>query len=159
MSTITAPAINKRQTFTLASVVALTPFAIDTYLPAIPTIAQDLNTGIGTTQSTVSVYLAGAAVGQFLGGPLSDLYGRKPIGIVGCIIFLIASIFIAISSNINEVLALRFVQAIGGGAAGVIVGAMVRDAHSGKESAKMMALIALIMMTAPLIAPAIGPWC
>jgi DHA1 family bicyclomycin/chloramphenicol resistance-like MFS transporter len=53
-------------------------------------------------------------------------------------------------------LALRFVQAIGGGAAGVIVGAMVRDTHSGKESAKMMALIALIMMTAPLIAPAIG---
>lgn len=156
MSTNTAPAINKRQTFTLASVVALTPFAIDTYLPAIPTIAQDLNTGIGITQSTVSVYLAGAAAGQFLGGPLSDLYGRKPIGIVGCIIFLIASIFIAISSNINEVLALRFVQAIGGGAAGVIVGAMVRDTHSGKESAKMMALIALIMMTAPLIAPAVG---
>jgi DHA1 family bicyclomycin/chloramphenicol resistance-like MFS transporter len=155
MTTVATPAINKRQTFTLASVVALTPFAIDTYLPAIPTIAQDLNTGIGITQSTVSVYLAGAAVGQFLGGPLSDLYGRKPIGIVGCIIFLIASIFIAISANINEVLALRFVQAIGGGAAGVIVGAMVRDTHSGKDSAKMMALIALIMMIAPLIAPAI----
>lgn len=156
MSTATLPTINKRQTFTLASIVALTPFAIDTYLPAIPTIAQDLNTGIGITQSTVSVYLAGAAAGQFLGGPLSDLYGRKPIGVVGSIIFLIASILIAISSSINEVLALRFVQAIGGGAAGVIVGAMVRDTHSGKESAKMMALIALIMMTAPLIAPAIG---
>jgi DHA1 family bicyclomycin/chloramphenicol resistance-like MFS transporter len=156
ISTTTAPAINKRQIFTLASVVALTPMAIDTYLPAIPSMALDLNTGIALTQSTVSVYLAGTAAGHFLGGPLSDFYGRKPIGIVGSIIFLLVSILIAMSSNINEVLVLRFVQAIGGGAAVVIVGAMVRDTHTGKESAKMMALIALIMMTAPLIAPAMG---
>jgi DHA1 family bicyclomycin/chloramphenicol resistance-like MFS transporter len=155
-STTATPAISKRKIITLASVVALTPMAIDTYLPAIPSMAQDLNASIAITQSTVSVYLAGAAVGHFLGGPLSDLYGRKSIGIVGIIIFSMASILIAISTNINEVLALRFVQAIGGGAAVVIVGAMVRDTHTGKESAKMMALISVIMMTAPLVAPAIG---
>jgi DHA1 family bicyclomycin/chloramphenicol resistance-like MFS transporter len=156
MSTTSATAINKRHTLALASIVALSPLAIDTYLSAIPTIAHDLNTSIGITQSTVSVYLAGAAFGQFLGGPLSDLYGRKPIGAVGITLFLIASILIAISININEVLALRFVQAVGGGAAGVTVGAMVRDSHTGIESAKMMAHITLIMMTAPLIAPSIG---
>lgn len=140
----------------LAALVAITPLAIDTYLPAIPTIAEDLGTDIPTINLTVSIYLLGFALGQIIGGPLSDRLGRKPIAIIGLTIFIIASIAITQLSNAGWFLIARFFQALGGGHASVVVGAMVRDRFKGQESAKVFSAIGMIMMIAPLLAPAIG---
>ncbi len=140
----------------LAALVAITPLAIDTYLPAIPTIANELGTDIPTINLSVSIYLLGFALGQIIGGPLSDRLGRKPVAMVGLMIFIAASIAISQLTEAGWFLTMRFFQALGGGHASVVVGAMVRDRFQGQESAKVFSAIGMIMMIAPLLAPAIG---
>lgn len=142
--------------FKLAALVAITPLAVDTYLPAIPMIAQVLGSDIATINLTVSIYLLGFALGQISGGPLSDRIGRKPVAIAGLTLFAIASIAISQTSSAYGFLLLRFLQALGGGHASVVAGAIVRDRFSGQESAKVFSTIGMIMMAAPLLAPAIG---
>ena len=70
----------------------LAPFAIDMYLPALPTIAGDLNTGINQLEATVAILLFGYALGQLIIGPLSDRLGRVSIMRIGLIVFVIASL-------------------------------------------------------------------
>ena len=79
----------------LASITAIGPFAIDTNLPAIPIMADFFNVSANTTQLTVSLFLIGFAVGQIIGGPLSDRIGRKPMAYMGLSILAITSFVIA----------------------------------------------------------------
>lgn len=140
----------------LAGLVALGPFAIDTYLPALPMMALDLASPIPWVQASIPAYLIGGALGQFIGGPLSDQVGRKPVGLFGLGLFALSSLAIAFTQSVEMLLLLRFTQALGGGSGTVIVAAIVRDSMTGKEAARMMALIGLIMTSAPLVAPAVG---
>ncbi len=140
----------------LASISALTPFATDGYLSAIPVIADDLNTDISLIAVTVSLYVMGLAIGQLIGGPLSDKYGRKPIIIVGLVIFTIGSFLIPYTHSLQALWILRILQAIGGGIAVVGVPAIIRDNSNGKDSARLFSMIMLITMIAPSIAPSIG---
>ncbi|MFA8299966.1 MAG: multidrug effflux MFS transporter [Hyphomicrobiales bacterium] len=140
----------------LASITAIGPFAIDTNLPAIPIMAEFFHVSPNTTQLTVSIFLIGFAVGQIIGGPLSDRVGRKPMAYIGLSILAISSFIIAFSSSIHMVLSFRFIQAIGGGFTTVLTGAIVRDKYEGRTVARMMSLIGTIMLAAPLIAPAVG---
>ncbi len=71
----------------LGAIGALTPLAIDMYLPAMPTIAQDLGVTAGAVQITLTVYTAGFAIGQLLHGPLADSFGRRPILLFGVFFF------------------------------------------------------------------------
>lgn len=100
--------------------------------------------------------MIGFALGQIVGGPVSDNYGRKPIGIAGFSLFTVASVLILFAPTVESIWILRFVQAFGGGFGAVIAAAIVRDLYDGKDSAKIFTLIGLIMMVAPLIAPAVG---
>ena len=140
----------------LASTVAVTPMAIDLYLPAIPVIAEQFSSSNARIAITVSLYMLGLVIGQLLAGPLSDKYGRKPIIMSGLCIFSIASIGLAITFNWQSFWALRLLQAISGGIAVVGVPALVRDRANGNEAAKMLAGIAFIMVFAPAAAPALG---
>lgn len=140
----------------LGALVALTPFAIDTYLPAMPSLAQQLQSDVNAVSFTVPLFLIGFGVGQLLGGPLSDRYGRKPIALLGLLIFIVSSALIALSVTLEQLYVMRVVQAIGGGFATVVSSAMVRDLTSGRESAQVFSMIALVMLIAPLIAPGAG---
>lgn len=140
----------------LAAMVAISPFAIDTYLPVIPNIADDLNASVAAVNLTMSFYMLGNAVGQFVGGAISDQMGRKPVILVGLGIFLIASIGISIASSIEHIQLLRALQALGGGFATVACIAMLRDVFDASEFSKRLANIMLIMLVAPMIAPLIG---
>lgn len=140
----------------LAGLVAVAPFAIDTYLPALPLMARDLNANIEWIQASIPAYLIGGAIGQFFGGPISDQIGRKPVGLFGLLLYAASCVAISQCESVQALLALRFTQALGGGCATVIVAATVRDSQDGKNAARMMALIGLIMTTAPLVAPAVG---
>ena len=146
----------KRLSLLLAVVVALTPFAIDMYLPAMPAMATYFATGIDKIEISMPLFLIGFALGQIIGGPVSDNYGRKPIGIAGFSLFTLASVMILFAPSIEAIWLLRFIQAFGGGFGAVIAAAIVRDLYDGKDSAKIFTLIGLIMMVAPLIAPALG---
>lgn len=140
----------------LGSLTALSPFAIDMYLPAFPKIAEGLGTTVPQVSMSLSSYFIGLAAGQLFYGPLLDRYGRKSPLYVGLIIFILATIGCLFSTSVEGLIAFRFIQAVGGCAASVTAMAMVRDYFSPKESAKILSLLVLILGVSPLLAPTAG---
>lgn len=139
----------------LAAIVAITPLAIDMYLPAMATLALSFNSSITTVQQSLSLYLAGYALGMLTFGPIADKVGRKPLVIIGLSGFMLVSLGLAFVTNVELFLSLRFLQAFIGAAATVVVPGYIKEVY-GKNTAKGMSYVSLIMMLAPLIAPTIG---
>ena len=140
----------------LAMLTAVAPFAVDMYLPAMQAMAKDLSVPIHYVEISISTFLFGFALGQLIGGPLSDSMGRKPIIALGLILFSITSLMLTQTESINQLLLLRALQAIGGGMATVNSSAMIRDLFAGNDMAKVLSMVAIVMMSAPLIAPMLG---
>lgn len=140
----------------LAMSMALAPLALDTYLPAFPAMADSFGVNVHEISLSISIYVFMLAIGQLVGGPLSDRYGRSVIMLSGLGLFTITSFLITQTTSLTTLLILRALQAFGGGWAMVCVPAIVRDKLSGIEAAKFFSLIGLIMIIAPAIAPAIG---
>jgi DHA1 family bicyclomycin/chloramphenicol resistance-like MFS transporter len=140
----------------LAMLTAVAPFAVDMYLPAMQAMALDLSTPIHYVEISISTFLFGFAIGQLIGGPASDRFGRKPMIALGLILFSITSLMLTQTESIDQLLFLRALQAIGGGMATVNSTAMIRDLFSGDEMAKVLSMVAIVMMSAPLIAPMLG---
>lgn len=140
----------------LGLLAGLTPLAIDTYLPSIPTIATALDVKISMVQMTLSVYLIVFAVLQIVFGPISDAIGRRKVVIIGLSFFIIGSIFCALSYNYETLVIGRAIQAIGGAAVAVSIPALVKDGLNSNQFAKAMSLVMLVMSLAPLVAPIIG---
>lgn len=131
-------------------------FAMDMYLPAIPTMAKALDVGIVAMNNTVSSFLIGYGLGQFLGGPISDQIGRKTVGLFGLGLFMAASLGIMLADTVLQIQVLRGLQALGAGFSAVICMAAVRDAFPPEEAGRKYALVIMIMLLAPLVAPIIG---
>ncbi|MGF1759774.1 Bcr/CflA family multidrug efflux MFS transporter [Photobacterium sagamiensis] len=140
----------------LGAIAALTPLAIDMYLPAMPAIAKDLAVTPSLVQTTLTAYTAGFAIGQLLHGPLADSYGRRPILIIGIVFFTIAAVLSAMSRDIVELTWFRAAQGFAGASAAVIIQALVRDMFEREEFARTMSFVTLVMTIAPLAAPMIG---
>lgn len=139
----------------LAAVVATTPLAIDMYLPAMPVMAQQLNTSIGMVQQSLSIFLAFFGISMLICGPLADIIGRRPLAITGLSGFVLASIALSQVNSIEWFLAFRALQALCGAAATVVIPGIVRHLYQ-ENTAKGMSYVSMIMMLAPLLAPAIG---
>ncbi|MDO5068728.1 MAG: multidrug effflux MFS transporter [Neisseria zoodegmatis] len=146
----------KQMAFLLALLVALMPLSVDTYLPAIPDMAKSLGADIHRIEQSLSAFLFGVAAGQIVGGSLSDIKGRRIIALVGLVIYTASVAGLAAAQTVEQLLLLRLVQAFGAGMAVVVVGATVRDHYQGRKAAQMFALIGIIMMAAPLLAPMLG---
>lgn len=139
----------------LGAVFMLAPFAIDMYLPALPTIAANLGTGIDQVEATVAILLFGYALGQLILGPLSDRFGRTPILLLGLVTFTVSSVLAGIVQSIEQLYLCRLFQAFGG-AGSVVVFPMVRDRYDEQESARIISYIMALTVIAPLVAPVIG---
>jgi len=139
----------------MAAISALPPLAIDMYLPAIPGMAESLNTQISTIQNSLSVFLLSFAFGMLFFGPLSDRYGRRPLALFGLSGFAATSLVLALSPTPGIFLLFRFFQGLLGSAATIVIPAMIRDTF-GKDTAKGMSTVTMIMLTAPLVAPLLG---
>lgn len=140
----------------LAMLISLMPFSIDAYLPALPQIASALATDIHHIEKSVGSFIFGVAIGQLIGGSLSDIKGRRNMALVGLSVYVLASAALIWVQTSEQLLALRIVQALGAGMSAVTVGAIVRDNYQGRDAAQMFALIGIMTMIAPLIAPLIG---
>lgn len=140
----------------LGMTVALGPLALDAYLPAFPEIALALGIDHHDVGLTLSIYVGALGLAQLVGGPLSDRYGRQIILMSGLLIFTIAALMVAQSGNLNEMLAWRLLQGIGGAFCAVSVPAIVRDQCHGVEAARLFGLIGLVMFIAPAAAPSLG---
>lgn len=143
----------------LAGLTAIAPLAIDAYLPAMPLMAAEFAVSIHAIELSLSLFLAGFAIGQLTGGPLSDHFGRRRIIFIGLTLFCIASLGIVLSHTLYGLWLWRIIQAIGGGMAIVNSSAVIRDISSGRDSARYLSHMAIIMMIAPLVAPLIGMIC
>jgi DHA1 family bicyclomycin/chloramphenicol resistance-like MFS transporter len=140
----------------LGALTAMGPLAIDMYLPALPAIARELETSAASVQVSLAVYFIGIAVGQAFYGPLSDRWGRKPALYFGLTLFVASSAGCALAGDVRTLIALRFLQALGGCAPLVIPRAVVRDHFDQRESVRMLSVLILVMGLAPILAPLIG---
>ena len=140
----------------LGAQTAMGPLAIDTYLPALPTITRQFGTNAAAVQLSLSVYFIGIALGQAVYGPLSDRHGRRPPLFVGLALFVSGSLGCALAPNIATLVAFRFVQALGGCAPLVIPRAVVRDLFNERDSVRMLSVLMLVMGLAPILAPLVG---
>jgi DHA1 family bicyclomycin/chloramphenicol resistance-like MFS transporter len=140
----------------LGSLSAMGPLAIDMYLPALPTIGREFQTGVGTVQVSLAVYFAGIAIGQAFYGPMSDRVGRKKVLYVGLALFIVSSIGCALAGGVRSLIAFRFLQALGGCAPLVVPRAIVRDHFDQAGSVRMLSVLMLVMGLAPILAPLIG---
>ncbi len=138
------------------ALVALGPLSMDAYLPAIPAMAVDFGVSVVVVNHTLSAYLIGNAIGQLFGGAFSDQIGRKRIGYIGISIYIVATLAIAFVGTVEQALVLRFFQAVGGGFLTVICMASVRDIYPVDELGRRFATMMMIVLIAPLVAPALG---
>lgn len=143
-------------TVLLAVLTALSPFATDTYLSAMPSMASYFGVKINLIEITLTLYFLGFATGNFFGGPFSDSFGRKTIALTGVVLYGISAAIIPLCTQIEYVWVFRFTQAFGGGFASVTAMVFVRDWFEGKQVARIATIIGMIMMLAPLFAPVIG---
>jgi DHA1 family bicyclomycin/chloramphenicol resistance-like MFS transporter len=142
--------------FFFGALAALGPLSIDAYLPGIPAMADAFGVSVVSLQNTLNVFLVGYAIGQFFGGAMSDQVGRKRVGYTGLVVYVATSIAIAFAGNVGQMLALRFLQAIGGGFATVICMATVRDIYPLEQLGRRFATVTMVLLVAPLAAPALG---
>jgi DHA1 family bicyclomycin/chloramphenicol resistance-like MFS transporter len=138
------------------ALVALGPLSIDSYLPAIPAIADDFGVGIVQVNNTVSIFLLGYAFGQFFGGAFSDQIGRKRVGMLGMSVYVLTTFSIVFVHSVDTMLLLRFFQAIGGGFSTVICMASIRDIYPVEQLGRRFATVMMVMLISPLLAPTLG---
>ena len=135
---------------------AVGPFAIDMYLPALPSIGGDLAASPGAVQMTLLIFFLTIGFGQLLVGPLADMFGRKPPLYVGLAMFLAGSVGAALSPTVEWLILFRFVQGLGACAGMTVPRAIVRDLHTGTEAAKLMSMLMLVFSISPILAPLTG---
>ncbi|TFB14597.1 Bcr/CflA family efflux MFS transporter [Filobacillus milosensis] len=140
----------------LGALTALVPLTIDLYLPAFPSLAEDLGTTTSLTQLSLTASLVGIAFGQLTIGALSDIFGRKKPLVIAIMIYVIASIICAIAPNIWVLILARFAQGFSGAGGIVISRSIIRDLYDGSEMTKMFSLLILVMGLAPILAPMLG---
>jgi len=140
----------------LIAVSAVSPLGINMYLPSMPSMARAFGVDFTTIQLTLSLYLAAMAVGQLIVGPLSDRLGRRPVLLIGLLVFVLGSLLCLVAQSVDLLIFGRVVQAIGG-CAGITLGrAIVRDLYGGNQVASMIGYVTMGMAVAPMIAPTIG---
>lgn len=155
-----APALNTaregRFILLLGALVAFGPLAIDLYLPALPAIASGLAATPEAVQLSITVFLAGFGLGMLFYGPISDRYGRRKVMLSGIALFVLASLACVMATGVEQLIAARFIQSLGGGAASVLARAVVRDVYTPTEAIRKLSLMAMVTAIAPLLAPLIG---
>ena len=130
--------------------------AMHIFVPALPHTAHDLGASAGAAQWTLSAYILGLALGQLTYGPVSDHFGRRPVLAAGLVVYALASVAAMLAPNIESLIALRFVQALGG-CSGLVLGrAIVRDTVSGDDAARKLSLMNLMVYMGPGLSPLIG---
>jgi len=142
----------------LGSLAALGPFSIDMYLPGFVDIAKDLKTDDSSVGLSLSAFFIGISAGQLLYGPLLDKFGRKKPLYFGLALYILSSFLCLLVTDVNQLIVLRFVQAIGSCATAVASIAMVRDLFTVAESPKVFASLMLVIAVSPMLAPTAGSY-
>ena len=134
----------------------LQPLSTDLYLASLPGMATDFGVSPAAVQQTLSLFVFGFGTAQLVSGPLSDRYGRRPVLIGGLALYLVSGLACALTPNLGWLIAARFVQAVGACTAVVVARAIVRDAYSPAEGARVLARALSLLALAPIFGPILG---
>ena len=134
----------------------LQPLSTDLYQPSLPHLAAYFSSTPAAVQQTLSLFVIGFGTAQLVSGPLSDRYGRHPILMGGLATYLVASIACALAPSMFLLIAARFVQATGCCTAVVVARAIIRDAYTPADGARMIAKASSLLSMAPLFGPIVG---
>lgn len=137
----------------LGALMAFTSLSTDIYLPAMPTMATELQ---GDAELTVTGFLIGFAIAQLLWGPISDHIGRRIPLFIGMVLFVIGSVGCAMSQNIEQIVFWRVFQALGACTGPMLARAMIRDLFTSSKAAHMLSTLMIIMAVAPIVGPLLG---
>jgi MFS transporter, DHA1 family, multidrug resistance protein len=141
----------------IASIMALNPLAMDMMLPALPDIASTFQIkDANRTQEVLSTFLIGFGIGQFIMGPLSDRFGRRPVLVDGMVLYCIASLLAIMAQSFETLLLARALQGLGTSATRVIATSIVRDCYAGRRMASVMSLAMMVFIAVPVVAPSFG---
>ena len=140
----------------IAGCLMLQPLSTDLYLASLPHLASDFGVTPAAVQQTLSLFVIGFGVAQLISGPLSDRFGRRPVLLGGLCVYIASSLACALAANLDLLIAARFVQAIGCCTAAVVARALIRDAFTPAEGAKVMAKASSLLSLAPIFGPVLG---
>ena len=140
----------------IAFLSAFIPLSTDLYLPALPRMADHFQAAPSLINLTLILFFVFYAAASLLWGPLSDKYGRKPILLVGLVIYTITSALCASSGNVYQLIFFRILQAIASGAATAVGQAIVKDSYSGQKRVSVLAVVSSMTMVSPIVAPVVG---
>ncbi|MFC9689375.1 multidrug effflux MFS transporter [Kribbella sp. NPDC056951] len=141
---------------TLVFVSAIAPLATDMYVPAFPRVAGDLSSTATQVQLTLTTFFVGMALGQLIGGPVSDQRGRRMPLLAALVAMTAASVVCALAPSIVVLTAARFVQGFAGGWAMVTGRAIVVDLASGVRLVRVMNVVAAVGGIALVVGPLLG---
>ncbi len=140
----------------LGGLSAFGPFVTDMYLPTLPAMEKTFSTTTSMVQLGLTTGLIGLALGQVFFGPVSDKYGRRPVLIFSMILFSVATLISVFAQSIEFFLICRLFQGLGGAGGIVLSRSIATDTYSGRDLAKIIAIIGAINGVAPIVAPVIG---
>ena len=141
---------------TVVFLTAIAPLATDMYVPAFPAVAAELSATATQVQLTLTTFFVGMALGQLVGGPVSDQRGRRIPLLAAIVAMTVASIVCAVSPSIAVLAGARLVQGFAGGWAMVIGRAVIIDLARGAQLVRVLNVIAAVGGIAPIIGPLLG---
>lgn len=140
----------------LALVTLSGTLAMHIFIPALPAAAAELRASDGTMRATISLYILGLAFGQLVYGPVADRFGRRVTLLAGLLLYTVSGLAAAFSATATGLILARLAQALGG-CAGLVLGrAIVRDTAGPEQAARRLALMNLMVLLGPGLAPILG---
>jgi DHA1 family bicyclomycin/chloramphenicol resistance-like MFS transporter len=135
---------------------SLVPLSTDMYLPGFKSIAEDFSTTTSAIQVTLSASFVGIGIGMPIWGPISDRFGRRTPAAIGILLYLVGAILCANAADLSQLVAARFVLALGGAGVMVIGRAIVRDMFVGERMARTLGAVSSVLLVSSIISPSIG---
>jgi MFS transporter, DHA1 family, multidrug resistance protein len=150
------PATSKLMLLMLVAMTGVAPISLYMLVPALPVLAKTFGRDISIAQMTVSLYMVGIACSQIVMGPLSDRFGRRPVLLCGLGLMVGASVGCVFAETLPQLIAARFLQALGGATGMVVSRAIIRDLYSRDRISSMISLVIAVMMIAQMLSPLTG---
>jgi DHA1 family bicyclomycin/chloramphenicol resistance-like MFS transporter len=140
----------------LVAMTGVAPISLYMLVPALPELANSFGRDISIAQMTVSLYMVGIACSQIIMGPLSDRLGRRPVLLAGLGLMVLASAACIVADTLPQLIAARFLQALGGATGMVVSRAIIRDLYPRERVGAMISLVIAVMMIAQMLSPLTG---